>query len=211
MDRLVQTILSLSNSNAISTKVIELFEENNEISTRLNESCIHLLKSISFEKAYIADVLVDIVVDRVVSKHHLAKNWIGTLKWTVLHGFKLYHDTNLYERWLQKMKNLFTNFKAISRLENATIYAPNVFNVIGAFCCISYIDRFTPLAVRNADIDNQFASVENELVQFAAKCDPTAVLFPLSFIAAHIMDIATGPKEKPRSLKHIMSVNSVVI
>jgi hypothetical protein len=205
MDHFILKVLT--NSTELNLpQIIKQFEEAPEFPSIWNETCLKLLKSLNIQQPHVIDVLLEVSVDRIVTKHRLANVWIGTLKFVVLYGFKLFHDSGLYGSWLAKMKNLFIHFKTIHRLENAPLYAPNVFNLIGTFCCISYIDRFTPMSVRNIDVDNQFSSIENELVQFVAKCDPSSVLFPLSFISSHVIDIATGPMKAARTLKRIMAV-----
>lgn len=72
---------------------------------------------------------------------------------------------------------------------------------------ISYIDRYTPIVSRDPSIDQQFALIENELVQYVARFNPKSIIFPLSYIASHLMDIYLGPEEQARTLSEVFPVH----
>jgi hypothetical protein len=126
--------------------------------------------------------------------------WILTLTSLIPVGFRQTIGTELYCDWLKEVKSL-PNLKPKLEGYDHECYSPRLLSMIATLCMLYYLERFAMMHVRNMAEEQEIALMENEIVRSCCKADPTIVLFPLAYIAHHVMDLFLPPSNDVRNIE----------
>jgi hypothetical protein len=211
-EELVLRLLTLKEPSSEIPKLLDSVRSEENFVHYWNDSCKRLLQQVTLAHGALLHELLKYSMEQILPNTIQSKFWIHTCSKVVMTGLQLFHDCRpQYTHWLEALENLFLFHSEIVAVEEPDPYGPSLFSLMGAFCMISYLDRFTPLLPRNQELDQLFGPAENKLVQFVASKHPSAVLFPFAFIAAHVMDVSVGPAEKPRQITEVFQVSIFMI
>jgi hypothetical protein len=145
--------------------------------------------------------LVDYVADQVQNgSDNFKKSKILLL--VLVEGFKVTCDSQIYQKWIRKMKDLT---KINSLYEGMNLHEPSALSLIALKAFLNFIERYTKLHDQS-EPDPEIINQELVVVQNVIAHDPNFLIFPLAFVADHIMNIFTGPVSHPRKIEDVLKV-----
>lgn len=148
-------------------------------------------------------ILLSFLIEAIKDKEN-QKIWIWSVIRIISKGFSFSLSSTQYFEWLQALKRLLTEepYSIVANQSNE----PNIYSIIASFCMLNYLGRFTMINDQDPIADKNCSMLEILLVKLAAKKEPRMALFPLGYIASHVMGIFGGPINHARSMASIFRV-----